>query len=148
MSAPHQPDRYPHKPNGNADYDLFCEGCIAGTPPTPTAVTLANDTLTAAARRLEHQARTGHPPLPNLHDLTRLADAAPALARVVLALAHLADDLEEEGTQGVNRQGRTLHDAGWHDSQIVTAARIQRILAIGHLDHHADEDGPTTGTDD
>lgn len=148
MSAPHQPDRYPHKPNGNADYDLFCEGCIAGTPPTPTAVTLANDTLTAAARRLEHRARTGRPPLPSVDDLTRLADAAPALARVVLALAHLADDLEEEGTQGVNRQGRTLHDVGWHDSQIVAAARIQRILAIGHLDHHADEDGPTTGTDD
>ena len=73
----------------------------------------------------------------------------PGMARHLAAtLASLADDLEEEGTQGVNRQGRTLHDAGWHDSQIVAAARIRRILATGHLDNHADEDGPTTGTDD
>lgn len=147
MSAPHQPDRYPHKPNGNADYDLLCEGCIAGTPPTPAAITLAEGTLATARHRLEHRARTGRPAPPNVDDLARLVDAAPALARVILALAHLADDLEEEGTQGIRRPNKTLHDAGWHDSQIVAAARIQRILATGHLDHHADEDGPTTGTD-
>ena len=148
MSTPHQPDRYPHKPNGNADYDLLCEGCIAGTPSIPAAVALANDTLATARHRLEHRARTDRPAPPNVDDLTRLADAATPLARVILALAYLADDLEEEGTLAIRRPNRTLHDAGWHDSQIVAAARIRRILATGPLDHHADEDGPTTGTDD
>lgn len=139
MSAPHQPDRYPHKPNGNADYDLLCEGCIAGTPRILTVITLANDTLATDRRR------AGHPPLPSVDDLTRLPDAAPPLARVILALARLADDLEEEGTQGIRRPNKTPHDAGWHDSQTVAAARIRRILNTGHLDYYADEDEPRTG---
>ena len=75
--------------------------------------------------------------------------AAPDLARAVIELtarldaerfAHanaamrikcvkaLADELEAEGTAGVRVPNRTPHDSGWHDSQIIAAARIRTAL--------------------
>lgn len=57
-----------------------------------------------------------------------LIHAAPILARQVEAVEALADRLETEGTAGVRVPTRTPHDSGWHDSQIIAAARIRDAL--------------------
>ena len=57
-----------------------------------------------------------------------MADAATTLARQVEAVEALADRLENEGIEGVRASNRTPHDSGWHDSQIIAAARIRDAL--------------------
>ena len=61
------------------------------------------------------------------HEARTLAHAALAADRVDA----LADWLETEGTAGVRVPNRTPHDSGWHDSQIIAAARIRAALKGG-----------------
>ena len=85
-------------------------------------------------RVLEADQYMDRSPIPdwNKYDDARLIleDAAPTLARQVEAVEKLADRLEAEGIEGVRASNRTPHDSGWHDSQIIAAARIRGALNV------------------
>ena len=89
---------------------------------TVTVCTIPDNKVAALARAvIELTARL---------DAERFAHANAAMR--IKCVKALADELEAEGTAGVRVPNRTPHDSGWHDSQIIAAARIRAALNGGN----------------
>lgn len=90
---------------------------------TTDPTTLAREVLDIQDRHQALNARTGLDLPIDINDMSALAIAAPALARAVLAVAELADELDQEGNAFMDDA-----DPGRAKPAYAHAARIRAAL--------------------